>query len=65
MIRNKMVMFNFEPGYQRAPGLRSTNVGLVGYYAGLPDNYGLSHAKLADLMNQFKAAHELQRSTGS
>lgn len=53
---NKMVMFNFEPTYQRTPGLRSLNAGIVGYEAGLPDNYGLSHEELADLMNNYRDA---------
>lgn len=53
---NKMVLFNYAPSYQKSPGLRSLNVGLVGYEAGLPDNYGLGHDALAALLNQYKAA---------
>ncbi len=56
VFTNKMVLFNFEPTYQRTPGLRSINVDLVGYEGGLPDSYGLSHEALAELLNQFKAS---------
>ncbi|WP_406698637.1 hypothetical protein V5E97_07100 [Singulisphaera sp. Ch08] len=56
VFRNKMVLFNFEPTYQRTPGLRSINVGMVGYEAGLPDTYGLTHEALAEMLNQFKAS---------
>jgi hypothetical protein len=52
---NKMVLFNFEPTYQRSPGLRSINIGLVGYEAGLTETYGLTHEALAELLNQFKS----------
>lgn len=54
VLTNKMVLFNFEPTYQRTPGLRSINVGLVGYEAGLPDTYGLTHEALAEMLNQYK-----------
>ena len=56
VFTNTMVMFNFEPAYVRTPGLRSFNVELVGFEAGLPDNYGLKHQELADLLNRFKEA---------
>lgn len=56
ILTNKMVMFNFDPTYERTPGLRSFNVNLVGYEAGLPDSYGLTHEALADLLNEYKNA---------
>lgn len=56
VFSNKMVLFNFEPSYTRTPGLRSLNVGLVGFEAGLPGSYGLKHEELADLLNKFKQA---------
>jgi hypothetical protein len=56
VLTNKMVMFNFEPTYTRTPGLRSFNVDLVGFEAGLPDSYGLKHDELAELLNKFKQA---------
>jgi hypothetical protein len=59
VLTNKMVMFNFEPEYRRTPRLRSLNVGLVGYEAGLPDNYGMTHEALADLLNEYKAAYQV------
>lgn len=53
---NKMVMFNFEPTYSRTQKLRAFNVGLVGFEASLPDNYGLKAEELAELLNKFKQA---------
>jgi hypothetical protein len=51
---NKMVMFNFNPSYSQTSRLRTLNVNLVGYEAGLPDNYGLKHEQLAELLNKYK-----------
>ncbi len=56
LARSKMVMFNYSASYQKSPGLRSFNARLVGYEAGLPDTYGLSHDALAALLNQYKAS---------
>jgi hypothetical protein len=50
---NKMVMFNVSPSYVRSPKMRSLNVGLVGYEAGIPDSYGLKHEALAELLSQY------------
>lgn len=56
VFSNKMVMFNFEPSYERSPKLRSFNVELVGFEAALPDSYGLNHEDLAELLNSYKAS---------
>jgi len=69
-VVNKMVMFNFEPSYQRSTRLRNVNAKLTGFEAGLPDSYGLSHEALAGLLNQYKAAwssenrHTISTNTG-
>jgi hypothetical protein len=53
---NKMVMFNFSPTFDRLSTIRKVNASFSGFEAGLPDNYGLPHEKLAALMNAYAAA---------
>lgn len=55
--RNKMVMYNFEPTCTLiSPRVRSFMTKHAGYEGGLPDNYGLEHEELADLMNRYREA---------
>jgi hypothetical protein len=61
VVTNKMVMFNFSPSYVRSPKMRSLNVGLVGYEAGIPDSYGLKHEALAELLNHYLQAAQQPR----
>jgi hypothetical protein len=53
---NKMVMFNFSPTFDRLSNIRKVNASMSGFEAGLPDSYGLSHEKLAALMNAYATA---------
>lgn len=54
---NKKVMYDFAPtSTLLAPRLRSLNVALAEYEASIPDNYGLAHEELADLMNRYREA---------
>jgi hypothetical protein len=53
----KFVGFDFVPGVPAAQKLRRANSALVGAEAALPDNYGMSVAALADLLNGLLAAH--------
>jgi hypothetical protein len=53
---NKMVMFNFSASFERLSAIRKVNASFSGFEAGLPDNYGLSHERLAALMNAYAAA---------
>jgi hypothetical protein len=53
---NKMVLFNFEPHYAQSQKMKALNNNISGFDAGLPDNYGMNHQELADLMNRYKQA---------
>jgi hypothetical protein len=48
------VFFNFSPFYENQNTLRKTNKKVFGFEASLPDTYGMSAEKLADLMNEWK-----------
>jgi len=59
VLLHKMVMFNFEGSagsFPRSQSLRSLNVKLCGFEAGLPDTYGLPHNELAALLSDRKAS---------
>jgi hypothetical protein len=56
LTHNKMVMFNFSPSFAHLSTIRKVNASFSGFEAGLPDNYGLSHEKLAVLMNAYATA---------
>jgi hypothetical protein len=49
---NRMVGWNYSPGFSKSQRLRHMNTALAGVEAALPDTYGMSAEKLADLMNR-------------
>jgi hypothetical protein len=56
---NRGVVFDLVPGSKRAPRLRRVNAAISGAECALPDTYGLSCERLADLLNEWK--HGLRR----
>jgi hypothetical protein len=54
MANTETVVFNHSPFYKNQNTLRKTNKKFFGFEAGLPDTYGMSAEKLADLMNEWK-----------
>jgi hypothetical protein len=55
---NRMVVFDFAPGYARSAAAREAAAGLTGWEGALPDTYGMPAEELAELMNRYKAASE-------
>lgn len=53
------VLFNLTTESQRKRRLRRFNVRLVGAEAALPDNYGMSAQRLAEVLNEWK--HGIRR----
>jgi hypothetical protein len=54
---NSMVGWNYSSEFQESRRLRRVNTALAGVEAALPDTYGMSAEKLADLMNQLRDIH--------
>lgn len=55
--RNKMVMFNILDG--KDSKLRALSRELAGYDGGISDNYGMSHEKLCEMMNEWRSRSRL------
>ena len=58
--KHRMVGMRFSPsceGHRKHPRLRRFNEALLGYEAALPDNYGMKHQDLAQLLNRKKAEY--------
>jgi len=54
---NRMVGWNYSPGFSKSQRLRRVNTALAGTEAALPDTYGMSAEELADLMNRLLAMY--------
>jgi hypothetical protein len=54
---NSMVGWNYSSEFQESRRLRKVNTAIAGAEAALPDTYGMSVEKLADLMNQLRDIH--------
>jgi hypothetical protein len=54
---NKMVGWNYMPGFQEHAKLRRANVAISGMEGGLPDTYGMSAEELCGLMNEIRKRH--------
>jgi hypothetical protein len=52
---NKIVAFNFSSTYNRRQKAREMSRSIAGCEGALPDTYGMSAEKLAELMNNWKA----------
>jgi hypothetical protein len=54
---NRMIVFNFSPGYTGAKRGRLLATAMTGYEAALPDSYGMPLESLAALLNQYRQRH--------
>jgi hypothetical protein len=51
---NRMVGWNYSPAFRESQRLRGINTAIAGVEAALPDTYGMSAERLAELMNQLR-----------
>ena len=52
---NRMVGFNYAPGYRRAAAIRGFSRTIAGFEGALPNTYGMTPARLAALMTAYRA----------
>ena len=52
---NRMVGFNFAPGYRRGAAIRGLSRTIAGFEGALPNTYGMKAVRLAALMSAYRA----------